>query len=196
MPLDKNPEAFGKIMSFLGDGPSTVLSPHPFPKCTFLDMLARSADCGVIYLDIDMLYSGYVAANIFQQPSTVLVRRPDAEGWGTEIAALIRMVSTERYLVIIDSLNGMNNMWVGRDAARLANYSVMLLAALGKGAGTRVVVAATAKESSEGWELVPGGRQALGIRGGLFVLEKGPRSLRIRRGEGTDDPLDLGGSGL
>ena len=194
--MDKNPEVFDRMMGFLGDGPSTVLSPHPFPKCMFLDMLARSADCGVIYLDIDMLYSGYVRG---EHPTTA-VHRPDspglaAEEWGTEMTALIRMVSTGRYLEIIDSLNGMNNMWVGRDAARLANYSVMLLAALGRGTGTRVVVAATAKESSDGWELAPGGRQALGIKGGLFVLENGSRSLRIRRDGGTDDPLDLGGSG-
>ncbi len=191
--MDKNLDWFNTVMDFLGAGPSMVLCPHPFPKCTFLDMLARTADRSVIYVDFDMLYSGYVAANMLQQPVNVLVRRPEVAGWREEISGLIQMVSIEPYLVIIDSLNGMNTMWAGRDAARLANYSIMLLAALGRKSGTRVVVSAIARKGSDGWELLPGGRQLPGrMTENLFALEVGSGSLRIRKDGGAEDPLDLG----
>ena len=156
-------------------------------------MLARTADHGVIYVDFDMLYSGYIAANMLQQPANVLVRRPEAAGWREEITGLVQMVSSEPYLVIIDSLNGMNAMWAGRDAARLANYSIMLLAALGRESGAKVVVSAIARKGSDGWELLPGGRQLPGgMAENLFALEVSADSLRLRKGGGVEDLLYLG----
>lgn len=191
--MDKNHDWFGGVVDFLGAGPSMVLCPHPFSKCSFLDMLARTADHGVIYVDFDLLYSGYVAANMLRQPANVLIRRPEAASWREEIVSLIQMVSIEPYLVIIDSLNGMNTMWAGRDTARLANYAIMLLAALGMEAGTRVVVSAIARKGSDGWELSPGGRQLSGGVGeNLFILEASSGSLRIRKDGEMGDPLDLG----
>lgn len=191
--MDKNHDWFGRVMDFLGAGPSMVLCPHPFSKCSFLDMLARTADHGVMYVDFDMLYSGYVAANMLRQPANVLIRRPEAASWRDEIAGLIQTVSVEPYLVIIDSLNGMNTMWADRDTARLANYSIMLLASLGMKAGTKVVVSAMARKGSDGWVLLPGGRQlSSGVGENLFVLEASSGSLRIRKDEEVGDPLDLG----
>lgn len=191
--MDKNHDWFSRVVDFLGAGPSMVLCPHPFSKCSFLETLARTADHGVIYVDFDMLYSGYVAANMLQQPANVLIRRPEAVSWREEITGLIQTVSVEPYLVIIDSLNGMNAMWAGRDTARLANYAIMLLASLGTEAGTKVVVSAIAREGSDGWELLPGGRQLSGGAGeNLFVLEVSSGSLQIRKDGEMGDPLDLG----
>lgn len=135
-----------------------VMCPDAFRKCSFLDAMVRSADRGVLYVDFDLLYSGYVAAGIIRQPPHTLIRRPDIKCWKREVAGLVHMTSMQPYLIVIDSLNGMAGMWPGRDATRLANHSLMLLAAMGRDAGTRVVAAAVARKGNRGWDLTPGGR--------------------------------------
>ena len=143
-------------------------------------MLVRTTRRGVIYLDFDMLYSGYVGAGIMQCPSHVLLRQPRTTTWAEELATILQMISAGRYLVVVDSFNGMSGMWPDRDT-RLASYSIMLLASLGQHGGTLVVAAAVARKEGDSWDLTPGGRLP---DAPLFVLEDAP-SPALRRGDGA-----------
>lgn len=155
-----------------GPGPHIILCPNTFPKCAYLERLARDAGRATIYVDADMLYSGYIHAGMLEPPPHVLVRRPDPSGWNADLAAMIRMTSAEPHLIIVDTLNGLGGMWGGPVGIRRAVHSIMLLAALGRDAGTTVVVAAAAREGPAGYELAPGGR-LVGGAGRRYLLKGG-----------------------
>lgn len=126
----------------------------------------------VIYVDADMLYSGYVRAAMLESPAHVLVRRPDHADWRAEITAIIRMTAAKPHLVIIDTINGLGITNGGPEGIRWAVRSIMLLASLSESSGTQVVVAASARKNNTGWELAPGGRLIPNIRH-LYTLEEG-----------------------
>ena len=158
--------------NLVGTGPHVILCPNIFPKCAYLERLARDAGCATIYVDADMLYSGYMHAGMLERPPHVLVRRPEPSGWNADLAAMIRIASTEPHLVIVDTLNGLGGIWGGPVGIRRAVHSIMLLAAMGRGVGTMVVAAAAAREGPAGYELTPGGRLVRGA-GRLYLLKDG-----------------------
>ena len=135
-----------------GLGPEVLLCPDAFTKCEYLERLARQSDRGVIYLDFDMLYSGYTQSGIVGLPDGVVVRRPGPEDWQEELVGIVRTVSAGSYLVLVDSLNGMMTMFGGREAGHQALRSIMIIRSLGREAGTRVVAAAVLKNTSDGLE--------------------------------------------
>lgn len=173
-----------------GPGPHIILCPNIFPKCAYLAGLARDAGRATIYVDADMLYSGYMHAGMMERPPHVLVRRPDPPGWNAELTTMIRMTSAEPHLVIVDTLNGLGGMWGGPVGIRRAVHSIMLLAALGRDVGTTVVVAAAAKAGPSGYELAPGGR-LVGGAGRLYLL-KGGEPVPLADAGSADRP---GGAG-
>ena len=157
--------------NLVGHGPHVILCKSPFSKCSCLAEMARDSELAVIYVDADMLYSGYARAGMMDVPPHVLVRRPDPADWNAELAAIIRATARKPHLVILDTLNGLGGMWGGPGGIRLAGHSMMLLAAMGRDAGTVVVAAAVARKSAAGWEMSPGGRLIPGA-GHLYTLEK------------------------
>lgn len=171
----------------VGHGPHVILCTHPFSKCACLAEMARDSELAVIYVDADMLYSGYVRAGMMDVPPHTLVRRPDPADWNAELAAIIRATTLKPHLVIVDTLNGLAGMWGGPGGIRRAGHSMMLLAAMGRDAGTVVVAAAVARKSAAGWEMSPGGRLIPGA-GHLYTLEKDGVIPLAGRGSGRTFP--------
>ena len=157
--------------NLVGAGPHVILCTRAFPKCACLAQIARDSELAAVYVDADMLYSGYARAGMMSIPPHVLVRRPEPNSWNAELAAIIRATSSEPHLIIVDTLNGLAGMWGGPGGIRRAGHSIMLLAAMGRDAGTVVVAAAMARKSATGWEMSPGGRLIPGA-GRLYTLEK------------------------
>ena len=66
MVLGKNPEQIldNDLISvrkeFSNKNPNIILCSEPFLKAEFLNELIDSINCPVIFLDFDLLYSGYI----------------------------------------------------------------------------------------------------------------------------------------
>lgn len=133
-------------------GPDVILCANPFLKCVFLEKLTRYTNYGVIYLDFDMLYSGYVNSGVFDLPDNVLVRCPSLTDWREDITSIIQTTSVHEYLIIVDSLNGMTTAFGHR---HLTLHSILLMSSLGACVNTRVVVAAITKKPKNKWR-IPG----------------------------------------
>ena len=181
--LNKNPD----LTDFMQHSLSVVLCPNASAKFVFLETLACSSS-RVIYLDFDLLYSGYIASGLIKQPDQVLVRRPHSY-WNKEVTAIAQAASSDPYIIIIDSLNGMNAMWTCRDEARLTNHSIMLLAALGREVGTQVIVAAVAKNTDQSWAMLPNGSQLSGL-GEMLILEERSHTIRLLK-DGSNDKYSI-----
>jgi len=177
--LDKNPKLLiDRDMSeiknkFSKITPNVVLCSNSFAKADFLNKLIESVDCKIIYLDFDLLYSGYVTAKLVKKNSKVTIYHLNKEIWNEELASIIVQISKEKFLIIIDSLNGVNNLFEGRDSARFVNSSIMLLTACGRNAKSHLLVVAMARKKDEEWVLLPGGRQVLDPKvGKLYHLKE------------------------
>ena len=175
---------------------SVILCTGAAAKTRFLRTAADAAAGSVLYMDTDLLYAGCAGAGLGRIRDCTALVCPDQDTWHSDLASAISASSAGRMTVIIDSLNGIYEMYGGADSAMTANTHIMALASLAGQAGSAVIVgvrvrrrgsmgangfadggggAATAVE----WVLHPGGRQ---------VPRMAADSTYLLPPEGTDAP--------
>ena len=185
--LDKSPEwvldndlslvqnEFGKNV------PSIVLCSEPFYKAEFLNILINSVKTPVIFVDMDLLYTGYVESGMIQKKDNVTIFHPEKIDWKDKLSKIITDASKQKILVVIDSFNGVYNMFNDLESARFINSCIMLLSSLGRETSSSVVVSAMArkKENNE-WVISPGGKQIIkSEKTGVYFLKKIQGNLMI-----------------
>jgi len=191
--LDKSPEQvldnnLTHIQNeFEQNVPSIVLCSEPFHKASFLNRLINSVENTIIFVDIDLLYTGYVESEMIQKKDNVIIFHPDKESWKEKLSEIMNKVSKEKFLVIIDSFNGVYNMFDDLESARFINSCIMLLSSIGRQTSSSVVITAMArkKENNE-WILSPGGKQIIKSgKTGVYFLKKIENDLVISTLEGV-----------
>ena len=192
--LDKNPE---QILDnnlthiqkeFENNIPSLVLCSEPFHKAEFLNRLINSVENPIIFVDMDLLYTGYVESGMIQKKNNVTIFHPDKISWREKLLEIITKVSKEKFLVVIDSFNGVYNMFDDLESARFINSCIMLLSYVGRQTSSSVVITAMVrkKENNE-WVVSPGGKQIIkSEKTGIFFLKKIENNLVINTFEDSD----------
>ena len=166
--LDKSPEwvldndlslvqnEFGKNI------PSIVLCSEPFYKAEFLNILINSVKIPVIFVDMDLLYTGYIESGLIQKNDNVTIFHPEKSDWKDKLSKIISNASKQKVLVVIDSFNGVYNMFDDLESARFINSCIMLLSSLGRETSSSVVISAMArKKDNNEWVISPGGKQII-----------------------------------
>jgi len=195
--LDKSPE---KVLDndlihiqnkFEQNIPSIVLCSEPFHKMEFLNRLINSVENPIIFIDMDLLYTGYIESGMIQKKNNVTIFHPDKISWKEKLLEIITKVSKEKFLVIIDSFNGVYNLFDDLESARFINSCIMLLSSVGKQTSSSVVIIAMArkKENNE-WILSPGGKQLIkSEKTEVFLLKKIGNDLVISTFEDTNSKI-------
>jgi len=134
-------------------------------KTYFFHKLTSAIDEPTIYLDFDLLYSGYVAAKILSQSQNVVLHQPTQETWRDLCVGIMDQISQKQHLVIIDSLNGFfTTMANQKDSGRIINSLIMLLASVGQKTNSTIVAGSISKfKKDEGWILSTIGRHIIEI---------------------------------
>ena len=187
--LDKSPEQIldSKLVhiqnEFKEKIPNIVLCSEPFHKAEFLNKLINSVEKPIIFVDLDLLYTGYVESGMIQKKNNLTIFHPTKENWKEKFTEIITKVSKEKFLVIIDSFNGVYNMFEDLESAIFINSCIMLLASLGNDTDSSVIITAMArKKENEGWILTPGGKQIIkSTKTGVYLLKKIENDLIIRQ---------------
>lgn len=166
-------------------GLSYVVCGDPLLKAEFLGGLAGQRG-DTVYIDLDMMYGGFLRAGVAPAPPAGGLLRIAAAGGEETRRALGRAVSAVSTggpaTVIIDTLNGMYDAAGGASRGEAgADASVMILAMAARHTASRVVVACIAEQrgGEEGeWYLLPGRRK-------LPVVAEGGGAawLRLVRGD-------------
>jgi len=194
MVLDKSPEIvldnnLTHIQNeFEQNNPSIVLCSEPFHKAEFLNRLINVIKEPIIFVDLDLLYSGYVESGMIQKKKHMVIFCPNRTDWKEKLSEIITKVSEKKFLVVIDSFNGVYNMFDDLESAIFVNSCIMLLSSIGKQIGTSVIVAAMArkKENNE-WILLPSGKQIIkSEKTGIYFLKKIENIITISNIEKTD----------
>ena len=185
--LDKSPEwvldndlslvqnEFGKNI------PSIVLCSEPFYKAEFLNILINSVKIPVIFVDMDLLYTGYIESGLIQKNDNVTIFHPEKKDWKDKLSKIISNASKQKVLVVIDSFNGVYNMFDDLESARFINSCIMLLSSLGRETSSSVVISAMArKKDNNEWVISPGGKQIIkSEKTGVYFLKKFQGNLMI-----------------
>jgi hypothetical protein len=183
--LDKNPNLildndFVQMKSeFSEKNPSFILCSKPFLKTEFLNRLIDSCAIPVIFLDFDLLYSGYVCSEMIKKNENVRIIRSDRINWEKNLKEIIEKISREKSLVILDSLNGIYNMFDELESSRFINAAIMLLSSVARYTKSQIMVTAmTIKNNNQEWTLSPGGRHLMDSKqSGMYYLEMSETSL-------------------
>ncbi|KAG2472826.1 MAG: hypothetical protein NPMRTH4_1760013 [Nitrosopumilales archaeon] len=164
--MDKNPNqnsliGFNEAKKYLEKNTlNSVLCKEPFVKAAFLSKLIEYTDVPIFYLDFDLLYSGYVNSNMLPKKFNVSLFSPSKNDWNYVLKKILMMISNEKSIIIIDSLNGLYNLFDGKNIGRFVNTCIMLLVFVAKESGSSVLVTSLArKKDGEGWVLSPTGRR-------------------------------------
>jgi len=163
--LDKNPNqnsliGFNEAKKYLEKNTlNSVLCKEPFVKAAFLNKLIEYIDVPIFYLDFDLLYSGYVNSNMLPKKFNVSLFSPSKNDWNYILKKILMMISNEKSIVIIDSLNGLYNLFDGKNIGRFVNTCIMLMVFVAKESGSSVLVTSLARKKDESWVLSPTGRR-------------------------------------
>jgi hypothetical protein len=185
--LDKNPEIIlddnlEHIQSeFKKNIPNLILSSNSFHKMEFLNKIISSTKNPIIFVDMDLLYSGYIESKIIQHKENLTIFQPSNLNWKEKLAEISNKISKEEFLIIIDSFNGIYNIFDDLESARFVNSCIMLLSSLGKQSNSTIIITAMArkKENSE-WILSPGGKKIMKlVKMGIFFIKKKQNDLII-----------------
>ena len=161
--------------------PNIVSCLEPFHKIEFLNKLISSTSQHVILVDFDLLYTGYIRSGMIQKRKDLLVLTPDKAGWGDELARIISKISKGRFLVIIDSLNGIYNLFSSPKHARFVHSCIMLLTSFGRQSMSSIVMTSMVRKSDNNrWILSPGGRYIFQSENTKnYFLQKNMKGLTI-----------------
>lgn len=187
MVLDKNPEQILDTEliyvrnEFSNKNPNIILCSEPFLKAEFLNELINSIKYPIIFLDFDLLYSGYTISEMIKKNDKVEIYCPSKADWKKIISEIAKRISNEKFLVVIDSFNGFYNIFDEKESGRFINASLMLLSSIGRECGSSVIITAMVRKNDNGeWILSPGGRHIIDSKkSGIYHLKRIGNSLML-----------------
>ena len=149
--LSKNPEPINsKIENILEQNLLNIIYyENSFAKTKFLIKTIEKWDIPIFYLDFDLLYSGYVKANMVPTPKNITLLWPNGENFRENLESIIEKISMTRSIVVIDSLNGFFNVLNDDDAGMLINSFIMMLASSAKNTKSIILVGSLSKLNEE-----------------------------------------------
>jgi hypothetical protein len=149
--LSKNPEPINsKIENILEQNLLNIIYyENSFAKTKFLIKTIEKWDIPIFYLDFDLLYSGYVKANMVPTPKNITLLWPNAENFRENLESIIEKISVTRSVVVIDSLNGFFNVLNDDNAGMLINSFIMMLASSAKNTKSIILVGSLSKLNEE-----------------------------------------------
>lgn len=164
--LDKNPDPdisenisdFIKILE--SNTLNLIMYSDPFLKTSFLSELIFKTQIPVIYLDLDLLFSGYIASNSITQSERMTLYQPNRSELIEIIKKILLEISEKKSMLIIDSLNGLFTLYHdNKDAGRLVNSYIMLFCSIAKNSNSCILISGmTRRKNNEEWVLSITGR--------------------------------------
>ena len=149
--LSKNPEQVNsKIENILEQNLLNIIYyENSFAKAKFLTKTIEKWDIPTFYLDFDLLYSGYVKANMVPTLKNVKLLWPNSENLRENLESVIEKISMTKSVVVVDSLNGFFNILEDDDAGMLINSFIMMLASSAKNTKSIILVGSLSKLNEE-----------------------------------------------
>ena len=133
---------------------------NAFSKIKLIQEIISKQSLPILYIDFDFLFSGYIQSQLLAMPNLTLFNTLESE-INEILPEILTKISTESYLVIFDSINGLyNTLSNNADSGRAVNAILMLLARNVSFSNSTLIISALAVKKENNWVL-PNGRQIL-----------------------------------
>lgn len=151
---------------------NSILYSDPFLKAGFISKLVQNTKIKILYLDLDLLYSGYVISGILPSQENLFLLQPTADTIGEMLSGILTKSSTAQSLIVIDSLNGLFNMLnQTKDVGKTVASIIMLIASMAQITNSYVVIANMVRyKKEEGWILSPTGKRLIETKNNKKIL--------------------------
>src|SRR3989337_99691 len=129
---------------------NSILYSDPFLKAGFIAKLVQDTKIDILYLDLDLLYSGYVVSGMLTTPSNLSLFQPTMELWNKILTNILVKLSIKKSIIIVDSLNGLYNLLnEKKEIGKLVNSYIMFITSMAR------------FKKEEGWVLSPTGKRLI-----------------------------------
>jgi hypothetical protein len=151
---------------------NSVFYADPFLKAGFISKLVQDTKLEVLYLDLDLLYSGYVISGILSTQKNVTLFQPTTETLHQILKEILVKASLSQTIIIVDSLNGLFNILNRKKNIGKAIMSIiMLLTSIARITKSYLVVASMVRfKKEEGWILSPTGKRLIETKNSKKIL--------------------------
>lgn len=151
---------------------NSVFYSDPFLKAGFVSKLVQDTKLKVLYLDLDLLYSGYVVSGILSTQENVSLFQPTTETLYQMLKEILVKASLSQTIIIVDSLNGLFNILNRKkNIGKTIMSIIMLLASIAKMTKSYLIVASMVRyKKEEGWILSPTGKRLIETKNSKKIL--------------------------
>lgn len=151
---------------------NSVFYADPFLKAGFISKLVQDTKLEVLYLDLDLLYSGYIISGILPTQKNVTLFQPTTETLHQILKEILVKASLSQTIIIVDSLNGLFNILNRKKNIGKAIMSIiMLLTSIARITKSYLVVASMVRfKKEEGWILSPTGKRLIETKNSKKIL--------------------------
>lgn len=151
---------------------NSVFYSDPFLKAGFISKLVQDTKLEVLYLDLDLLYSGYVTSGIIPTEKNLTLFQPTTETLYKMIKEILVKASLSQTIIVVDSLNGLFNMLNRKkNIGKTVMSIMMLLTSMAKMTKSYLVVTSMVRyKKEEGWILSPTGKRLIETKNSKKIL--------------------------
>ena len=133
---------------------------NAFSKIKLLQKIISKQPLPILYVDLDLLFSGYVKSELLTISNLTLFTTLDSK-INEILPKIFTKLSMEPHLIIFDSINGLyNTLSNDADSGRLVNAILMLLVRNVAFSKSILIISGLAGKKENDWVL-PNGRQIL-----------------------------------
>ena len=133
-----------------------------FTKTSFFTNEISNWETPIFYLDFDLQYTGFIKSGITKEMKNLTLLCPENGSLREGLKSIIANITNERSLIIIDSLNGLFNVFEGHnDTGRLVNSFLMLLVSAANHTKSTIMVGILSKLNEDRWVLYNTGRAVI-----------------------------------
>jgi hypothetical protein len=151
---------------------NSILYSDPFLKAGFISKLIKDTNINVLYLDLDLLYSGYIISGIIPSQKNLTLLQPTADTIGEMLTEILAKSSISQSLIVIDSLNGLFNLLNRKkDVGKTVASVIMLITSMARITNSYVLIASMVRyKKEEGWILSPTGKRLIETKNSKKIL--------------------------
>jgi hypothetical protein len=151
---------------------NSIFYADPFLKAGFISKLVQDTKLEVLYLDLDLLYSGYVVSGTLPTKKNLSLFQPTTETLYQMLKEILVKASQSQTIIIVDSLNGLFNILNRKkNIGKTVMSIIMLLASIAKMTKSYLVVASMVRyKKEEGWILSPTGKRLIETKNSKKIL--------------------------
>ncbi len=151
---------------------NSVFYSDPFLKTGFISKLVQDTELQVLYLDLDLLYSGYLVSGTIPISNNVTLFQPTSETLYKMIKEILVKASLSQTIIIVDSLNGLFNILNRKkNVGKTVMSIIMLFASIAKMTKSYLVVGSMVRyKKEEGWTMSPTGKRLVETKNSKKIL--------------------------